>query len=419
MNCESTLNRIALILVFLVSVEAFATQIQFRNRDFAAPSTEYNLKIGSLTLDLGYSLALAYDDNTNRATAHGQQEDGTKIANALVIRVDWPLNPKFHIGSTVNVAYVSYISGTGTEGFMLTGVDGNVAGDLGFDMHVGDTGLITVQDTLSRSIDTIDVDRIDNAEKFALWNNTLSMQYQNQLTQHINTALKLSRKDVWSQEKRFEYRDTEAYAYDALVLWVTNTRLSIGPYVRYETTNYLNADAAGIKHNDSEETEVGSTVRYQATARSVVNLTLGYQMFNFDTKNNPAATDEEDGVVAGLNLVTIISDLLSQNIGLTFRKNLGTATSINFSEDLLATYGLNWRFAEKWSLLGQLTWLKTNESGAAGEIGEVFTQTLGMNYLISKKSNVAWGYRRAEKFSDQFNRDYERNELTMQFNYDF
>jgi hypothetical protein len=224
---------------------------------------------------------------------------------------------------------------------------------------------------------------------------------------------------TWAEEKRFEFRNTESHAVDTQIYWVVNTRLSLGPFVRYQDTNYLKEDTVGVKHNDSEEIEWGSDIRYQLTPKTIANLKLGYQIFDFDTKNNPNATDEEDGVSAGLNLNSVISDLLNQNIGLSYRKNLGTSTVINYSEDLLASYGLNWRFAEKWSLLGQLSWLKTNESGPNGEIGDVFTQSLGLKYLISKKTNMAWGYRRAEKFSDQVNRDYERNELTMQFNYDF
>ena len=107
-------------------------------------------------------------------------------------------------------------------------------------------------------------------------------------------------------------------------------------------------------------------------------------------------------------------------IQVSYKRNISTSQAVNYSEDLLATYSLNWIFAKDWSFIGQFTWLHGDESDN-GETGDTLMSLAGVRHSFSPKSGISFGYRRTDKFSDQKgeDREYDRNQVTLQFDYDF
>ena len=119
-----------------------------------------------------------------------------------------------------------------------------------------------------------------------------------------------------------------------------------------------------------------------------------------------------------------ITDFISQQLRVAFERNVGISRAINFSDDITTTYGIKWQLAPKWSFDGQVMWLKANESGdklTGSEIGETFTTTVGVSHLLSKYSSLSFAYRRTDKYSNVVgdDREYDKNEVTFNFNYDF
>lgn len=408
------------LAMVMMGTSVCATQIVIKSREDqgGAGSDRHNFKIGELALDLGYEIEVDYDDNTNRSSTSTSRDEGTRISNGINVGVDWPLNPHLRIDSAMTIGYISYLGGNGSEGFFIAGDEGSVTGNVALDMRFGQDGLVVIDNTISRDLDTIEISRQANAEEFSLWSNNLSAQYQNKLSQYWDIAFKIARIDTWAAESQFEFRDNTAYAVDGLFNWAVNSSLTIAPYARFETTDYHEDDTQGARHNDVDLYEFGISSDYILNSTTVVGLLLGYQILDIDTSNNPLATDEKDGVVAEFDLQHQLSDVVTQSFGLSFRRTVGTSTFINYSDDLLARYDLSWTFTTDWEFFGGFEWLKTNESGD-GEIGEVFRQNAGLRYEISPKSSLTLAYQRSEKFSNLNNQGYERNQYGAQFLYDF
>ena len=412
------------IFATLFSLTAFSTQVEIRSRDGDPKAPDYNFKVGNLALDLRYQLGIVYDDNTNRSSPGGQQEDGTKIGNALTMNMDWPLNPHLHLQSGIRLGYVFIVAGEGTDGLIVSGTDGEVAGDISFDVNVGQAGILTIQEKLSRELDTVEIDRVDNQTDFSLWHNTLALQYQHQLTSLMYGVASAAWKETWSDKEKFEFRDNSAYIIDAVLLTQVNTLVQAGPYVRYVESDFHNRDSAGFRHHDTSDFQIGLNVRYRMSAATTAILSLGFQelFVDEDAADTPAGapvfTDEDDGIIVHFRLYNELSDFVKHNLLVSYGRNPGTSTNINFSEDILTTYNIGWEFTQDWELLGQFTWLKTNESGD-GELADLFITLAGLRYNISPKSDLSLDYRRSEKFSDLPGRDYERDEFRLLFAYDF
>ena len=412
--------------IFLVafSVATNATQIEFRGKEVEPTASDYNFKVGDLALDLRYTFGVVYDDNTNRSNTRSNREEGTKIGNALTINVDWPLNPHMHIQSGITAGYVFFVEGEGTDGFIISGTDGDIDGKISFDLRLGQAGQLTLEENLSRSIDSVEVDRVDNSEDFSLWHNTLSLQYENQLSRFLNFAGKAAWRETWSADSDFDFRDKTALILESILLAQINSLLQAGPFVHYIHGKYDNRDRAGFRHNDTDDFEIGLNMRYQISAGTLATLSIGYQEFFVDEDNSstpagiPVINDEDDGVTVEFNLYDELSEFIRHRLFVSYRRNAGTSPSINFSEDILTTYNVIWEFIRDWELIGQFTWLKTNESGD-GEIADIFITLAGMRYNISPKSHMSLDYRRSEKFSNSRGRDYERNEIRFLFGYDF
>ena len=416
-----------LIGIFFISlsVTTYSTQIEFRSREMQPQTSDYNFKVGNLALDLRYAIGVIYDDNTNRSSTRDNREEGTKIGNALTINVDWPLNPHLYIQTGLRVGYVFFAGGDGTDGFVVSGTEGDIAGKIAFDAKVGKNGLVTLEEKLTRSVDTVEINRVDNAEDFSLWRNTLSLQYQNQLSRYMNLAGKAAWRETWSADSDFEFRDNSAYIFDGIVLSQVNSQLQAGPFVRFVRHEYHERDRAGFRHNDTDNFEAGVNVRYQISASTLASLSVAYQelFVDEDASNTPVGVpiinDEDEGVSVAFNLYDRLSDFVNHHLSVSYRRNPGTSPTINFSEDILTSYNIIWQFIRDWELIGQFTWLKTNESSRAGEIADIFINLAGLRYHISPKSNVSLDYRRSEKFSNVRGRDYERDEIRFLFAYDF
>ena len=349
------------IFVLLIS-EVFAAQIVFRNRDTEPRVQDYNIKVGSLSLDLRYKLGVIFDDNSNRATRQSNEEDGIKIGNAITTNIEWPINSNVYIQSGVTFAYLWYLSGEGADGFSISGGEGDAAADIAFDLKVGQNGLLTLRERLTRDLDSVEIDRIDNAEDFSLWRNSLSLQYQNQLSTHVNLGTQILRRNVWAGKSRFDFRDHTTNMAIFNILWAINTATQAGPYATYSASDYDNRDSAGIKHNDLEQTEFGINFRYKISPRTMASLALGYQFQDISGTNNNVDDDEDDGFSSTIVVTNRLTDIITHNINFSFTRNLGTSSTVNFSEDLETSYSIRWKFMEKWLIRGRLTWLKTNES---------------------------------------------------------
>lgn len=419
MNVRTVLT----ICVGFLSAVVSATQIQFRNIEEAADVSDYNFKLGSLALDLGYTGGIVWDDNTNRSGDGSSQEEGVKMGNGLTLALDWPLNPHLRITSGADISYVFFASGEGTDGWIISGGGGgSVNSSLIFDIRVGQYGVVTLGEEFGRSVDAVEISRQKTSGDFSLWTNKLSLQYQNRFSPFIRGAVQTARADTWADDETFNFKDKAEHSVDGLLMWEMNSYTELGPYVRFTDTRFVEDDL----NNDATTTELGINVTYQLSETLTSSGKLGFQVMNVNSDNSTrggtTVKDERDGLTGSLGIAQQVTDLIQQQLQFSFSRPIGVSRTVNFSEDFTTTYSLNWQFTQQWAFSGQLTYLDANESGTFGEHGKTLTTAGGVRRSIGQRADIALGFRRTQKLSNNttnIDSEYDRNEATLNFNYNF
>lgn len=414
-------HRVCFFLSLLVLSSASSYGIELRLSDEVAVDQErtYNLRFGTLELDFAYAGSLVASDNTNRATTDSAREDGLRMGNGLEMGVYWPINQRLIVDSGISISRISYLSGTGTEGWVLQGDDAGFAANFDVDLRLGQDGLFTVRETVSHRVDGIEADEVDNTADFSLWQNAFAIQYENEFYPGQIAAVEVSRNDVWSPKAAFSYRDYAEHAVEGYVGREINSRATAGLFARVADLQYGEEG-----HNDSQEYTVGVQTQYLLHERLGLHAMLGYQLLDFAPEHDTSTTDDGEGAIASLSVSHRISEFLSQQLTIGFSREQGTGSddapgSINYSDDLSAHHYFDWQITHRWSIHTHLGYLHTNDSDDAGETAGILSSTLGIWRLMGSKGRVGVAYSYTEKDSDQDGRDYDRNEVGVQLNYDF
>ncbi len=414
---------IVITFSLLTSISLFASQIEIRNSEPPPKTTNYNLKFGNLELDLGYIIAVVSDSNSNRSGDSDTREEGFRIGNGLTIGLDWSFNPHIRINSGVRIGYFSTTGGEGLEGLVVDGTDGNLESRFLLDFLIGLDGIFTLEEKISRSIDSIEISRLTTAGDFTLWNNSVSLQYQNQLSTYITSAIKVTQSDSWVDEKQFEFKDNTKNSFDILFSWQVNNSLQLRPFARYDKTKFDEEI-----NNDAEQYEFGISANYNVTQSIKSSISLGYQTMDIDPENSENiplnfqnAHEQEDGFSGNVMTTMKISDFVDFFAKVDIRRTVGISRIVNFSEDITTTSNLKWKFAPRWSFDIGFQWLKANESGSNGEIGDTYTSSARISHEVSKQSKMSLAYFRTDKYSNIVgpDREYERNQITLNLEYDF
>jgi len=370
----------------------------------------YNLRLGSMEIDLSSRASVIYQDNANAASDNDAKEEATYGELGLNIAAFWPVRPEFQLNLQGYLGYRFVLSGNGTESVIA---EASESGTLGADMRIGDNGILSLVDTLSISADTIEFSEEENTADLRMLNNELALQYQVEPSPQLSLSARVGRKDDISLDAKFDYRDMHTYYLSGAADWRLNRRMSVGTYGSLRAHRHKRP-----QNNDADEFEVG--LRWQEALSDVLNLYMSgaYQGVDMDTSNSPTITGQSSGFTGTAKVEWDVTRHFSHWLQTVYYRRLGTSPDVNLTEDLKSSYGFYWTFVKNWYLSYMLAHLRSHEVANDGETSNTWVNNVRIGYSLEHASIYA-GYRRTDRASDMDDRGYRQNEVSLGLIYDF
>jgi hypothetical protein len=403
----------SLLIAPLVMAE---TEIHSR-RGRSSQEPDYILKLGECRFDAKAGLEFFYDNNTNRSTDNDLQEEGPGVIVSFPVRIYWPINPRLTLDVDAVLGYRDYINGNGTDGgFVSITAPETIA----VDVRVGDNGILSFIDTVSVNLDTITENAVDNTQDQLLLKNDAAAQYEVDLSSKYSVSVRAGRKDTKSlRSSDFDYRNRRTYYGTGSLGWQASSVLKLGPYASYR--DYKHTEDLAVENNDADEYEAGVRAEYSVTDSTATVIFVGYQSIDIDVSNNLAATeDDADGVTAGLRVMSVLNDRLTQSVLLRYAQRLGVAPGVNYTEDFIANYYIRYRLGQRLLATIGVDWLHSKEQTvAAGETADTVAPNIALNYAVDDKLTATARYSHTSKDSDVDDRNYRRNRISLGLAWDF
>lgn len=385
---------------------AQATEISLTEQP-VAPARDYNIRLfENLRLQFTGSVEGLYDDNVD--TRPNNEEESFALVPRLTMAIDWPITPRIHIGSGVSVGYYYYFNDEVDDTFVV-GFDDEVGTNMNVDFFLGN-GTLRLSERFSREISVLQVNT-DN--DYALSRNYLSAKYDVAVNPYIKLSVMGARRDTWTNRDLYEYQDNAEHSLDAVALWQTNPQLQLGPYVRWDNTDY---DLA--TNNDRQTYATGASFVYQPRGGVRFQGSLGYELMDVDV-SNPGARDEEDGWVGNLSCRFATSEYLSHYLGIRYDRDQDLVeTTVNYSEETEYEYAVEWDVHTDVTINGDLAFLTIDEP-AGGEDADIWRLGLGTSYQLNRKSKVSLRYDWRDRDSSVPAQSYERNRYSVKLTHRF
>lgn len=401
--------------IALLPLFATATEIDLTSDRAAPRERDYNIKYGPLSLALGAKLAVRYDDNITRSADSGDIEEGFNVEPALTtdLSLDIPFMPYVQVNAGVGIAYRNYPGNDGEDGLQITGEEGAATAHFDVDFRLSDTGTLTLSDTFSREIDSLDIATRAQPDDYVMSKNTVELLYNKELSALMNFKARLANTDAWTSKSRYANQDHKERSADIALLWKLNSALQLGPYVRWEEITYDIGE-----HNDGESREGGLAFVYQRESGFTVDGSIGIEDLSFDTTNS-AATDDGVDLAFDIGASLATSEYTSHRLSASYGRSQGTlAASINYAEERTLGYSITLNFMKNVTVFANVDWVHIEESDG-GETGDLLRYGLGTDYQLSPKTTVGLKIDRSDKSSDDDTREYTRNVVELNLTHKF
>lgn len=369
-----------------------------------SPMRDYNIRIfENLRLSFTGSLELMYDDNVD--TSPDDEIDSFALIPRLTMAADWPITPRIHLGTGAVVGYRYYFDDD-VDDDVLVGFDDDVSTNFKVDFFLGN-GTVRLEERFSRELGVLAVNT-DN--DYALSRNRVSARYDVALNPYMDLTLQGSRRDTWNNKDEYRYQENVRHALDGVVLWQVNPQLRIGPYIRWDETDY---DVAA--NNDRETVSSGASFVYRRQDGIRFDGSLGYELMDVD-----GGGDEKDGVVGNVGVNFATSDFLTHYLRFAFDRNQDLIEpKVDYSEETRYTYGVEWEVHSDLTINGDVSYLNIDDAGNAGEEVDLWQFGLGTSYRLNPRSTVSLRYDWRDRDSDDPDNSYDRNRYSVKLTHRF
>jgi len=371
----------------------------------------YNLRLGDLQFDLAGRLRLAFDDNSNRASAAGRRQEALTLEYGCDVGVYYPVSYDLRLDATFYAGYANVIAGDGgVDGFIARATEATA---LAVDLRVGGNGLLSFVDTVRTHHESLDAPLEEGPGTLRELENDMALQYEHQLSKTLRPALRLGRYDLRSLNGEFGNRDRITHYVGARLDWRADRESTIWPYGRLGESVHPEK-----QHNDGTEFEFGLGWLWQMSKKTRIELAGGWQGWDFDPSNVPEATEDETGPTGKFVMISQVTRRINHGATVKYYRRIGTIPLVNFTRDLRATYRLDWSLTRRVQLTGFLHWLNVEQCGPNGIEEEYLVTELQLGYRYNRFSCYI-GYTHTDKQSDRSDYEFLRNEYTFGVRHNF
>jgi len=387
-----------------------------RARKQAIDRNLYNLKAGPVLMRFDAAMGVEMNDNPHL------QENDTEVDFAfhpeLNVAALWALNPRNALALNLGVGYVKYVNNTELDHLIIA-----PSTELALDIYTGDFA-INLHERVSQTQNAASDPTVSGTGDFSGIENTVGTRVDwdlNQLTSFIgydhynfiSTSTGVSDTLQRGPGRRFnDVQDRSSEQFYGRAGIKASPAVTTGLEAGGSLTDY----ESDFFH-DNTQFSVGPFVEAQVTRDLKARAAGGYVRSEFEANGASPAPKAVDDFYAEISFNHQLSQYMSHQLALGREAKSGAE-----SELITLWYA---RYENDWSL-SRLLILHTSlfyENGKerSGVSERLWRVGLGFGATVplSRQLSVSAGYQFVCKDSDQVNRDYLQNLVSVQFRYAF
>jgi hypothetical protein len=419
---------VALIASTLAMGQELPRPSMARHEDSNTLPTTYNMKLGPVLFDVTGSIDSEFNDNIG-LTNSGKMSDFL-ITPEVGLGVRWPVTESNTLSFNTSLGYTRYLE---HPVYSTSNVLVSPDSELAFNLFVGDFKF-TFHDDFSYQQDPVNEGALSNVVTFGRFENDAGVTGVWDLNQivltlaydHINffaTSIQADdggnlpnpqlldfSADQVSASAEFHVTSTLSGGLEAAASLRQYeyfdgdyTQLSVGPFARFQITQYLRAEASA---------------GYQ-TVHSPGNSLAAGQVLPADTYTPGSLSGTQDGWYADLTFDHQVNKYFIHHLSLGHQLQLGLLG--DESEVYYANYTASWKVNTFLNLALTLGYQDAEEHGALVNVSNysMFNAGIQASFPITKSISGAVLYQFNDKFAQEDSQSYEQNEVGVNLTYQF
>jgi putative beta-barrel porin BBP2 len=366
----------------------------------------YNLLAGPVRFLFSITTGIEYNDNINLAE-NNKQED-VIIRPQFNIDAIWPVTQLNTLKLDLGLGYAFYLDHPNAD---TNGVLIQPGSQLSFDIFVQDFR-INLHDRFSLQQDPVAQLELSNVVDYGRFENTAGVSVLWDLNKAVLT-FGYDHYNYISTTDEFDYldRNAEELSASAYFAFTSTTGGGIESSAVY---NYYDQDFL----NDSVSYSVGPFVETQLTNYLKLRVAGGYQLIDFDEGGFVEDGSDSNDFYANVLLSHRINANIFQTLSAGHESQLGVNS--NFVALNYVRHTATWNIINRTLLTTELFYEDGDDSGGIfSEHIQRYGGAISLGYQFTKHVTLGLRYQYTQKQSDQPDRDYKQNRISLDGTYSF
>ncbi len=366
----------------------------------------YNLLAGPIRFLFSITTGVEYNDNINLAETNKQED--IIIRPQFNIDAIWQVTQLNTLKLDIGLGYAFYLDhpNANTNGVLI-----QPGSQLSFDIFIQDFR-INLHDRFSLQQDPVGQLQLSNVVDYGRFENTAGISVLWDLNKAVLT-FGYDHYNYISTTSTFDYlnRNAEELTFSAYFAFTSTTGGGIesSAVYNYYDQNFL---------NDSVTYSVGPFVETQITNYLKLRASGGYQMINFDSGGLVQDSSDSNDFYANVLLSHRINANIFQTLSAGHESQLGVNS--NFVALNYVRHTATWNIINRTLVSTELFYEDGDDSGGIfSEHIQRYGGAISLGYQFTKHVTLGLRYQYTQKQSDQPNRDYKQNRISLDGTYSF
>ncbi|QYY35678.1 hypothetical protein [Ruficoccus sp. ZRK36] len=384
-----------------------------------APSSVHaqgeNLRTGPVYFDLTGQLGFEYNDNINGSTNYPLAD--FIISPGVSLGSRWRISDYNTLSIQLGLSYSMYVNHpelSSINNFINISPDTKLA----FSFFI-ENWEIELFDRISYTIDPTNALLVDssgnivpNVDRYGRFTNIAGINVEADYNDIVVFA-SLSRTDVIPTQQQFNFTQSSTYTFSAGPRFLVSPQLTTG-----FTGGFSYVDYADNVNNDEWTYFLGPMVVWQASPLLNIQASANYTYFNVQQTGTTGDLSQPSGMQYNIVFTHRLSERYQHSLSYIkviqagYLSNATTTDSIGYS----ASYQLSRRWVPNIALT--YDWGE-DSGGPAQEIFSGYSFRFGFDYRYSRQLSSTFSYIFTHRNSNLSERTFSRNQVILDFSYDF
>ena len=369
----------------------------------------YNLKLGPTAWNFGMGMGVDYNSNVNNTESNPEAD--FIIRPQINTRMLWPVSELNSINLALGLGYSAYVKTPNNDRAFIT-----PGSELSFDLYVGDFW-INLHDRFSISENTYQNPSVAGSGNYSQFQNALGVA----TTCDLNKAIVQAGYDHLNYDSlngNNQNSGGQQSGYSEVLSTSAGYKLKPGMLLGVELGDSLiNYTTTTASYPSANQWNLGGF--YDTPVSEYIHFTIhaGYTMYTPQSSGATTGSTNFGGMYAELDITHRLNQYMSYSLsgGRTLTTTLGSGAI----EQYFVRWGANWQIVRKVSLGTTFSYANGTDLYVGGETYDQYGPGISLNRTITQKLSSSLGYQVYWRTSNQANRNYTVNVVSLNLNYTF